>query len=404
MSAVGELQAHLDRYPADRYPVQHATARFHLGVALAGEYRLDEAEASLARACELFRPDQLPTEHAKAANALGAVQRMSGQHDAAAASFRTAADLFAGAALPLEQGAALFNLGLVERGRGGAGAIAAFEQAQALLDPARVPGQAAAAARELGAALLAADRPDDAVAPLTDAIELAARAEDRAGLGGAANALGLAHLAAGRPDQAVLALEQAVAANPRSVRPDAYAMAKANLALALEAAGRVARARLAALQALGSPSVPEPVRAQATDVVGRVGADAGAVWAVLDEAPQERWAAVVREEVIRWEAGLESGRRSECAAWITGQLDRPRVAEELAEAYLAALIELPPTSFDVMVHSTVAALLDFAVASQERFATQCSRALARFPVPQLLRLKDTFSAAAADAGLAAGTW
>jgi len=404
MNAVEELLARLDRYPADQYPVQHATARFHLGVALAGENRLGEAGESLARACELFRPDQLPTEHAKAANALGAVQRMSGRHEAAVASFRTAADLFAGAALPLEQGAALFNLGLVERERGGGGAITAFEQARALLDPARVPGQAAAAARELGAALLAAGLPDDAVAPLTDAVDLATKAEDRAGLGGAANALGLAHLAAGHPDQAVLALEQAVAANPRGVRPDAYAMAKANLALALEAAGRVARARLAALQALGAPSVPEPVRAQATAVAGRVGADAGAVWAVLDEEPQQRWVAVVREEVIRWEAGRESERRCECAAWITGQLDRPRAAEELAEAFLAALIELPPTSLDVMVHSTVAALLDFASDAQERFAAQCSRALARFPVPQLLRLKDTFSAAAADAGLAARTW
>lgn len=402
--ATDELRARLDRHPPDQYPVQHATARFHLGVALAGASRLDEAEESLVVACELFRPDQLPIEHAKAANALGAVQRMSGRHGAAAASFRTAAHLFAGAGLPLEEGAAQFNLGLVERERDGDGAMSAFERARSLLDPVRVPGQAAAAARELGAALIEAGRPDEAVAPLEAAVNLAAKADDRAGLGGAANALGLAHLAAGRPDEAVHALEQAAAANPRSVRPDAYAMAKANLALALEAAGRLPRARLAALQAIGAPSVPEPVKAQADTVLRRVGADPGAVWAVLDEEPQERWAAVVREEVIRWEAGGETGLRGECTAWITGQLDRPRTAEDLAEAYLAALIELPPTSLDVMVQGTVSALRELDTETQERFAGQCSRALARFPVPQLLRLKDTFSAAAAEAGLAATSW
>ncbi len=402
--AVDELRARLDRYPPDQYPVQHATARFHLGVALAGASRLDEAEESLVLACGLFRPDQLPTEHAKAANALGAVQRMSGRHEDAAASFRTAAHLFAGAALPLEEGAAQFNLGLVERERGGGGAMAAFERARSLLDPVRVPGQAAAAARELGAALIEAGRADEAVAPLEAAVDLAAKADDRAGLGGAANALGLAHLAAGRPEEAALALEQAAAANPRSVRPDAYAMAKANLALALEAAGRLPRARLAALQAAGAPSVPGPVKAQADAVLVRVGADPGAVWAVLDEEPQERWAAVVREEILRWEAGGETGRQGECAAWITGQLDRSGGAEDLAEAYLAALVELPPAALHVMVHSTMSALGHCDAERQRRFIGQCSRALARFPVPQWMRLKDIFTAAATDAGLAATNW
>ena len=402
--AVDDLLARLDRFPADRYPVQRATASFHLGVALAGGGRLEEAESALHVACELFRPEQLPAEHAKAANALGAVQRMAGRFDQAARSFRTASRLFGEAALHLEQGAALYNLGLVERETNGQGAMAAFEQARSLLDPARVPGQAAAVARELGATLLSAGRPDDAVPPLEAAVDLAAAAGDRVGLGGAANALGLAHLASSRVVEAVQALEQAVAAHPRSVRPDAYAMAKANLALALEAAGRLPRARLAALQAAGAPSVPEPVHAQALAVLSRVGTDPGAVWAVLDEEPPERWAAVVREEVTRWQDGTEAERSSECRAWVAGQLERPRAAEELAGAYLAALVELPPRTLDVMVRSTIGALGSFVPELQERFAGQCSRALARFPVPQLLRLKDTFSAAATDAGLAATSW
>lgn len=198
-------------------------------------------------------------------------------------------------------------------------------------------------------------------------------------------------------------LEQAVAANPRSVRPEAYAMAKANLALALEAAGRLPRARLAALQSLSAPAVPGPVSAQAKAVLGRVGADQGAVWAVLDEEPQDRWAAVVREEVTRWEDGSDAQRAAECGAWVNGQMGRA-TAEDLAEAYLAALVELPPPSLERMVRSTLGALATFEVAAQERFAGQCSRALARFPVPQWMRLKDTFSAVAAELGLATTSW
>lgn len=401
-SPVTELRARLDRYQPDRYPVQHATTRFHLGVALAGAGRLVEAEESLTAACALFRPDQLPAEHAKAANALGAVHRMAGRPGQAAATFRTAASLFADAGLPLEQGAALYNLGLVQQERGGDDAVGALEQARQLLDPARVPAQAAAVARELGTAMLAVDRPLDAIPLLEEAVGLAERAGDRAGMGGAANALGLAHLAAGHADGAVRALEQAVAAHPRSVRPDAHAMAKANLALAFEAQGRPARARLAALQAVATPATPAPVRAQAAGLLDRLGAAAGAVWPVLDEEPPTRWAAIVREEVARWEGS--GARDGECIAWVEGQLARLPLAEDLAEALLAAFVELPPPALDVMVRSLLAAVGRLDDAAQERFAGQCSRALARLPVPQLLRMKDTFTATAADLGLVATSW
>ncbi|MGH9283535.1 MAG: hypothetical protein ACRD0S_11445, partial [Acidimicrobiales bacterium] len=118
-----ELARRLDQYPADRYPVQHATTQFHLGVTLAGQGRLQEADQALETACRLFRPDQLPAEHAKAANARGAVQRMAGRLDDAATSFGRAAELFRHRELRLEEGAARFNLGLVERERDGAGAV-----------------------------------------------------------------------------------------------------------------------------------------------------------------------------------------------------------------------------------------------------------------------------------------
>lgn len=402
-SPVDELQARLARYPADRYPVQHATTQFHLGVAYTGQGRLDVAEEALRTACQLFKPDQLPAEHAKACNALGAVQRMTGRLDQAAESFRTAAALFASSSLPLEQGAALYNLGLVEQEAGGDG-VEVLGQALDLLDPDQVPGQTAAAARELGASLLAAGRPDEAVPALEGAIELASRVGDRIGLGGAANVLGLAHLAAGRPADAVAALEQAVAAHPRSVRPDGYAMAKANLALAHEAAGRSGRARLAALQALGAPAAPTPVAAQATAVLHRTGAGAGALWAVLDEEPEDRWPALVREEAVRWADAGDAPRAAELQAWVAGQLARPSRAIVLAEALMAALIELPPAPMDLLLQATLHAVGEREEADQLMFARQCSQALARFPVPQLLRLKDAFEAGAGDLGLAATSW
>ncbi|MGQ0520747.1 MAG: tetratricopeptide repeat protein [Actinomycetota bacterium] len=398
-----ELARRIERHPPDRFPVQHATAQFHLGTALAAAGRLDEADAALAVACRLFRPDQLPVEHAKAANARGAVQRMAGQLPEAAASFGRAADLFAQGGLDLEEGAARFNLGLVERERDGAGAVEAFEQARLLLDPERVPGQAAAAARELGSALVSAGRHDEAVAVLEPAVELAARAADRPGTGGTANVLGLAHLGAGRPAEAVAAFERALGAHPRSVRPDGYAMAKSNLALALEAAGQPARAGLAAVQALGTPGAPEAVRAQAAGILLRTGAGTGAVWGVLDDSELERWPAVVREELVRWADAAPAERSAEAAAWVEGQLARPVQAEELASAYLAGLLEVPPDAFGLLVRATVDAVAGLGPDDQQRFASPCARAMARFPVPQLLRLKDSFAAAGAERGVAA-TW
>lgn len=393
-----ELRRRLDRHPADRYPVQHATARFHLGVALARAGRLDEAEEHLAAACRLFPADGMPAEHGKAANGRGAVLRLLGRPAEAAATFADAASMFERAGLPLEQGAAVFNLGLAERERGGGGGEDAFRRARTLLDPDRVPAQAGAAARELGVSLLAAGRLDEAVACLRDAVDLAGRAGDGPGLAGAANVLGVAHLALGDAGAAADSLEQSVAASPRSVRPDGYAMAKANLALAHEARGGTAQARLAAQQALATPGAPVPVQAQAADVLARLGDEPGAVWAVLDDLPPGRWPAVVRDELARWvDAGPER-RASEAAAWVRGQARRAAAGEDLAEVLLGVLAELPPAAMEAVIHSVVAAAAT-AADGPETFVAQCSRAMARFAVPQWMRLRDRFERASADAGL-----
>ncbi|TQM11096.1 tetratricopeptide repeat protein [Pseudonocardia kunmingensis] len=257
-----ELRARLARYPADRYPIQHATASFHLGFALTEAGRFIDAERALAVAAELFDPDRMPAEHAKALNARGAALRAAGLPDAAAGCFQRASAAFAALGQPLEHGAALFNLGLARRDLG-EDPIEDFRRAQEQLDPDRVPAHASAAARELGAALLTAGRSAEAAPVLAEAIALADRGGDLAGLGAAANTLGLVHLALGATAEAIEVLHSAVGAHPRTVRPDGHAMAKANLALAHERAGDTVRARLAARQALGFPgylnrSAPRP--------------------------------------------------------------------------------------------------------------------------------------------------
>ncbi|MGH3666364.1 MAG: hypothetical protein ACRDU8_09820, partial [Egibacteraceae bacterium] len=76
--AITVLQGRLRHYPADRYPVQHATARFHLGQVLLDRGTAAAAEVELRTAAGLFDPRRLPVEHAKATNLLGAALRALG--------------------------------------------------------------------------------------------------------------------------------------------------------------------------------------------------------------------------------------------------------------------------------------------------------------------------------------
>src|SRR5919199_4190709 len=92
--AIAELEQRLARYPPDRYPVQHATAQFHLGVALINARAPVEGRRALERAAALFGEVGLRVEHAKALNALGAALRDSGEPEGAARAFADAADEF----------------------------------------------------------------------------------------------------------------------------------------------------------------------------------------------------------------------------------------------------------------------------------------------------------------------
>lgn len=396
---ITELEERLARYSADRYPVQHATAQFHLGTLFTAAGRFDDAARALEVAAALFDPDRLPVEQAKVTNARGVVFRLTGQLDAAACAFERAAAAFDAAELPLEAGAATFNLGMVHRDRGDVtAAVGCFQEARKRFDPHTAPAEAAAAARELGAALLISGELEAAQDVLEEAVALADRAGDTAGLGASANLLGLVHLGADRPAAAIDAFREAVGAHPRSVRPGEHAMAKANLALGYERAAVPDHAYLAAVQALGTSDAAEPVRQQAGEVLQRLGDRCGAVLPVLDQEPRERWPSLVREELTRWVDAEPEARRAECGGWIDGQLARPAMAVDLTEVWLGGLLELPPESMITLIRATLEALAGRDTEAAESFRSTMSRTVVRFPIPQWTRLKDSFNRLAAELG------
>ena len=378
--------------------MQHATAQFHLGQALLQAGAADDAVTALLASLEWF-PEPLQIERAKVLNLLGAGYRATGQLDAAARCFIDADRMFAAGALRSERGAAMFNLGLVLRDKGDpAAAAASFAQAQDQFTGGPIAVQSSAAIH-LGMALLDAGDPDGAAEALERGLELAKRAGERESVGVAANTLGLAQLACERVGAAVDSFGLAVAAHPRSVRPTEFAMAKANLALAYEGAGDMPRARLAARQALAVADPPAAVQAQAAATLRRLGSGAGSdLLAVLDDEPPQEWVTVVREELTRWAAVAATERLDDAAAWVCGQWDGGRQAGPLAQAFLAALIELPPADLDVVIVALLEATRRVDEEMADTFRSTMARTMALLPVPQLLRLRDRFRDLSAELG------
>ena len=394
---VAALRERLARYSPDRHPLQHATAQFHLGGLLLDSDELEEAETAFATAAALFKVRGARVEHAKALNGLGATLRAAGRLDLAARALEHAAHGLAGSGL--EEGAARFNLGRVlrEAGRPEA-AAAALRRAAELLDPERVPGQAAAAARELGAARLSLGELEEAEAALVEGLSLADRVGDHAGRAAAANTLGIVRLAAGRADAAVEAFSTAVAASPRRVRPEAFAMAKANLALAHERAGAPARARLAARQAIAVGAAAESVRRQAAEVLDRLRSDASDLRTILDdETPQGR-ELVVHEELARTAESGDEARAAGAREWIEAHAASNLEPVAVAELWLGGLLELPPDELERHAGDAVRASAGVGAEAGETFREAVVRAMARFHIPQWMRLQDVFSRAAEEAG------
>lgn len=401
-AAVAELRRRLDAHDPERYPVQHATTAFHLGVTLLGLGQPTEAAEHLRHASDLF--DQLPLERAKATNMLGVALRDSGDPDGAADAFAAAQELFAAEDQPLELAASRFNLGLVRVAQHDpAAAAGCFEQALATFRRADAREQATAAARELGAALLQQERLDEAAEALEEAADLARRGGGRAALGAACNVLGIVHLQADRPRDARSAFQDASGAHPRSVRPADHAMARANLALACERNGDDDLARLAARQALAIRRAAPEVRDQARQVLARLGDDPAALVGALDAEPKERWTHVIREEFPRLVELDQDTRRREVAAFVDGLAERSGTAPELAHAWLGVLLEAPPAQTELLLGDLVADVDRRDEEQADALRRALGSAMVRFEVPQWMRLKDMANRLSAEAG-AGASW
>lgn len=392
---VDELVSRLARYPAERYPAQHATAHFHLGAARLRGGEVGPSLESLGTASTIFGRLGMRLEQAKAMMLQGAALRAAGRHGDAVAVFRRAGEELHDLGRTAEEAAALFDLGLVLRDTSElTGAARSLAAARELFVAAEQPVWAAAAAREHGAVLVVGGDPAAAVLLLEQAVEVLGGADD-AGAGAAANVLGLARLALGQPEAAVEAFHGALGWHPRSVRPVDHAMAKANLALAHEAAGAPAKARLCARHAAGVREAPEQVRAVAAQVLARQGrSSVGDLFAVLDSEPVAHRGTWLRDELLLWTASDGTTRAAAAEGWVQEQVARGAEGIEHAEMLLGVLLELPPPEYEVVVGALVGAVHRSEEAVAERFRSVTRSAMARYPLPQWQRMAATFEAAA----------
>lgn len=404
-SEIVALEARLRRYDVTRYPVQHATARFHLGVLLLGGGRISDSALALHTAREIFAAVGMRLEAAKALVMSGVAAREGGQPELARASFLAAATAFADLEQPAEEGAARFNLGLVLTDLGETEeALTPFASAHDLFLKAGQVSQAGAARREQATVWLRSGHPGRAVGLLTEAVELAGRGGDLPGLGAAANALGLARLSTDDVPGAVEAFAHAVGAYPRTLRPADHAMAKANLAVAYHQLGNAARARLTARQAAAVDEADARVRAQAEGVLAALlGGTPPELVDVLDSEPPDRWHAIVRDEVQRWSAVSRAERLDDVDRFLEAVLARPGGGYALAESLLGVLLELPPPPYEELVGVLVEVSGRRPEEVQDRVRAVVGSALARFPVPQWQRLVESLNTAARTAGLP-GEW
>lgn len=398
------LESRLARYPADRYPAQHAVVAFHLGTAHLQRARISQALESLRVAYGIFGRLGMHLEQLKALTMLGVALRESGRSDLAREAFERAVPAFGELDQPVEAAAASYDLGLVLNEQGHVvDAQQAMAYARQLFLEAGHLTRAGSAAREQGASLLTSGQVESALPLLVEATDLAERSGDLPGLGAAANVLGLAHLASDDTGAAVVAFSRAVAAFPRSMRPTEHAMVKANLAIAHEQDGNPARARLAARQALSVSSADPPVRRQAQRLLDRLkGAKQADLITVLDAEPLCRWSAIVREEALRWSDLGQDNRVEAVNGFIDGILGRPGTSVDLAESLIAALLELPPSSYAELVTAIVQATGTRAQPDSERVRMVVGSGMARFPIPQWQRLVSSLNAAAAAADQPAG--
>lgn len=381
---IAELESRLARHPADRYPIQHATSLYHLGTACFHGDDLARAVDCFVTAAELF--EALPLERAKAANMAGIAFREVGRTDEAAAAFETSAAGFASGGAPVEEAAARYNLGLV-RVQCNEPAAPHFAASLELFRSAGASRQAANAARELGHTLLQDGDVAGAIEILDYALAASEACGDPSGQGAAANALGLARLADDDAEGAIEAFRISRAAHPRAVRGSQHAMAVANLALALERVGDIHRSRLFARQARAVPGAEAPVRQQCDAILARIGDASGALVAVLAAEAADDRPVLVRDELERWADDAAEARR--CAAdAVACELGRSGASDDITEAVLGGVLELPPDRFSLITDALRIAVADLEPDAGDRARSRLRRVSARFHLPQMARLED----------------
>ena len=141
------------------------------------------------------------------------------------------------------------------------------------------------------------------------------------------------------------------------------------------------------------PAVPSARRRAARGVLERIGsATANDVVLVLDQETHASWEGIIREELARSCEAPPDVRRADAEAWIDGS------SIERTQAWLGGLLELPPEEMELLVGAALQALGSRDAPVKERFRSDVSRAAARFHVPQLLRLEETFRRLAAELG------
>jgi len=140
------------------------------------------------------------------------------------------------------------------------------------------------------------------------------------------------------------------------------------------------------------------VRLQAAAAAARLGREDGDLLAVLQALADVERAAVAREERARGADAGKAERAVDARAWLRAVLGWPGDPAEAAEVWLGGLLELPADRLELLAGDAVRAVDGLAPEDRETVRTAVSRALARFHVPQMVRLQDVFAQAAREAG------
>jgi hypothetical protein len=141
-----------------------------------------------------------------------------------------------------------------------------------------------------------------------------------------------------------------------------------------------------------------PVRAQAEAILERLGPSESDLRTVLEREPPDGRALIVREELLRSVDAGDVELAADMRAWIAVHVGSALEPVEVAELWLGGLLEVTPDALERIARSAVTVARGSSEQDQETFRSAVSRAMARFHVPQWMRLQDVFSRAAADAG------